>query len=1092
MNKDDLRELLAQPYQFNNWKKVVDFVFPNVSYLQTPVTIPIEANLVESFRQVGSVRMNDGKNLALFEVHVKSNVNIARNRVALRNLVAGYIDQDRNHGILAIYEKGTDEYRFTYTAKETDYDEETGDFVQRETATKRFTYILGANETCRTARDRFWELSQHKEDATIQDVENAFSVEKLSKEFFAKYKSQYSAFVDYLTTSNFKISAFNANEKAIRDFVKKMLGRIVFLQFVQKKRWLGASDTHYQDGDKQFMNHFWRCSERNEAFYSVHLTKLFFDTLNKNHRTNDSFEMPDSTIVCVPHLGGGLFEKDREDPELLTFPPALFENLFSFFSEYNFTIDENDSHENEVGIDPEMLGQIFENLLEDNKDKGAFYTPKPIVKYMCQESLIQYLLTAFEKEGVVTNETENQELEEKLGVLVKKCEAHEVIEYDRILTNALYDVKICDPAIGSGAFPMGILNEMVILINVLHNASPDVVEDIWEMDNWQPATVKKHIIQNSIYGVDIEKGAVDIARLRFWLSLIIDEEKPCNLPSLDYKIVVGNSLISKFEDEIIDIDWELKEEATQGNLFGDENEKTRQKLLKDISKKQIEFYAAENHQKEKLKLEIRNLKIDLLINQLKLQINKTGLEKVQELAKAKTQKNQTDQYLKTQGWKQSIIKLESLKKYPNQPFNHFDWKLDFPEVLNPEIAGKNLGFDMVIGNPPYGVRMDNNIRNYLSVKFPLVPDFEIYLYFISHSLQILKKLGCLYFIQPNTFLAIQYGKNFRQHLLNNIIEIVDLSGFPVFEFANVRTCILSLKLGLSTSDNVKLKSISNNLEVKTIRLTNREYLSANIGNWLTLFSINETFEEIISKLKSNPKLSSYCNVIRGYIAYRRSDLIKLYGEEEGNQIINEKQWHSSLKLNDDYLPEIMGKDLSKYHFRRRELYIKYGKHLASYVNMKFYQNPHIAVREIAEKSLICSWIYELIISSSSTHLIITKDSCTIDLKVILSILNSKLLGWYHYNTSSKAKKGMFPKVLVEDINNFPISIKIVNYENRLVNLVNQILKSENSNQETTDLEREIDVLVFKSYELTYEEIIVVVPEFWMGREEYEKINILNQ
>ena len=293
------------------------------------------------------------------------------------------------------------------------------------------------------------------------------------------------------------------------------------------------------------MYNLWQNSGKRETFYQLILAPLFFDALNQNKRPNEEFTLSDGQTFRIPYLGGGLFEKDRNEPDFLTFPKSLFENLFDFFNEYNFTIDENDPHENEIGIDPEMLGHIFENLLEDNKDKGAFYTPKPIVKYMCQESLIQYLLTAFEKEGLIEGEEEKNIREEQLGHLVRKYEANELIEHDHLLAKALYDIKVCDPAIGSGAFPMGILNEMVMLINVLHNASPDVVEDIWKMDNWQPATVKKHIIQNSIYGVDIEKGAVDIARLRFWLSLIIDEEKPTTLPSLDYKIVVGNSLIKQ-------------------------------------------------------------------------------------------------------------------------------------------------------------------------------------------------------------------------------------------------------------------------------------------------------------------------------------------------------------------------------------------------------------------------------------------------------------------------------------------------------------------------------------------------------------------
>jgi len=844
MNKEDLRSLLNKPYQFENWKNVIDFVFPNVSYLQQPLTIQTDNEKVESFRQVGSLRLNDGKNLAIFEVHVKPNVNIARNRVELRNLVAGYIDQERNHGVLAIYEKGTDEYRFTYTAKETDYDEDKGVFVQKETEAKRFTYILGANETCRTARDRFWELSENKDKATIKDVENAFSVEKLSKEFFTKYKIQYKAFVDYLVGSTYKISKFDADEKAIRDFVKKMLGRIVFLHFVQKKGWLGASNAEYKDGDKQFMYKLWQNSKKNETFYQLVLVPLFFDALNKNHRPDDAFTFPDESILRIPYLGGGLFEKDREDPDFLTFPPALFNGLFEFFNEYNFTIDENDPHENEVGIDPEMLGQIFENLLEDNKDKGAFYTPKPIVKYMCQESLIQYLLTAFEKEGVITDEPEKLELEEKLGKLVKKYEANEVIEYDRILAKALYNVKICDPAIGSGAFPMGILNEMVMLINLLHDASPDVVNDLWKMTNWQPATVKKHIIQNSIYGVDIEKGAVDIARLRFWLSLIIDEEKPCNLPSLDYKIVVGNSLISKFEDEVIDIDWEVKEEATQGNLWGDETDRFRQKILLNIDAKQKDFYLAENHQKEKLGLEIRNLKIELLITLFKLKIKNDGFENIQE-KKIHILKQQTEKFLITEGWKKTITRLENLKKHSEKPFQHFDWRLDFPEVLNPEIAGKNVGFDVVIGNPPYGAKISDDEKKVLLKKYKSAKSIpgvqkgslDSYTLFIDLGHWLCYIGGNLHFIVPLSITSSESMTGIH-NLIESDCSLIKISSYavrpqPVFENAVVNTSILFF-----LKDGVKNKQIFTTKLYRKNQNFNLEHLVNNLNflnvNGLTL------------------------------------------------------------------------------------------------------------------------------------------------------------------------------------------------------------------------------------------------------------------
>ena len=199
-------------------------------------------------------------------------------------------------------------------------------------------------------------------------------------------------------------------------------------------------------------------------------------------------------------------------------------SLLDFFASYNFTIDENDPDDAEVGVDPEMLGRIFENLLEDNKDKGAFYTPKEIVSYMCRESLIAYLQTGIDDEP--TKEAIRQ------FVTTHQVQEHLPENTDQLLK----DVKICDPAIGSGAFPMGLLKELFLCRTALEGISQH-----------QAAEIKKHIIQQNVYGVDIERGAVDIARLRFWLSLIVDEETPQALPNLDFKIMQGNSLLEQYK-----------------------------------------------------------------------------------------------------------------------------------------------------------------------------------------------------------------------------------------------------------------------------------------------------------------------------------------------------------------------------------------------------------------------------------------------------------------------------------------------------------------------------------------------------------------
>ncbi|HUM89714.1 MAG TPA: hypothetical protein PKV50_09290, partial [Prolixibacteraceae bacterium] len=520
---------------------------------------------------------------------------------------------------------------------------------EKTTNAKRYTFLLGPSETCKTAAERFEVLSTERE-ITFQTLVNAFSVEKLSKAFFDEYTLHYQNFCDYLQESNYRKSVFNITfpagatkqekdkaSKPIRDFVKKLLGRIVFLYFVQKKGWLGASDTDYTDGLGDFIKQLFNKSGGNDTFYSSWLTVLFFDTLNKE-RPNDDFTMPDGKTVKVPFLNGGLFDKEEFDEHLLTFPAKLFHHpdfedtiltekskgnargFLDFLDAFNFTVYEDSPDDHTVAVDPEMLGHIFENLLEDNKDKGAFYTPKEIVHYMCQESLTEYCLSLdFSDYGITMIDEDKRKLIESIikkkevdfELLKKSCQSEESSKsWFRQLEMHLDKVKICDPAIGSGAFPMGLLQEIFSIKELIAYETGK---------EWKPAEAKLNIIQNSIYGVDIEKGAVDIARLRFWLSLVVDEEKPRPLPNLDYKIVVGDSLISKFDGEIVEIDWDVKE-GTQTDMFGNENLQNRKQLLQILTDKQRKYFDPTDKNKKALALEIRNHKIDILINQLELMV----------------------------------------------------------------------------------------------------------------------------------------------------------------------------------------------------------------------------------------------------------------------------------------------------------------------------------------------------------------------------------------------------------------------------------------------------------------------------------------
>ncbi len=403
-------------------------------------------------------------------------------------------------------------------------------------------------------------------------------------------------------------------------------------------------------------------------------------------------------MVKVPFLNGGLFDRDAPDRKgPIPLPARLFHNdpnpddpalrgFLDFLNAYNFTVHEDSPDDHTVAVDPEMLGNIFENLLEDNKDKGAFYTPRAIVHYMCQESLIEYLDTALNQPGHRTDLADFVSTKLPNAFVTRQASAIDAL---------LGSVKICDPAIGSGAFPMGLLQEIYLCKLALNElANPNAQATAGDTH----AQIKLDIIQNSIYGVDIERGAVDIARLRFWLSLVVDEERPRALPNLDYKIVVGNSLVSKLDDEILTLDWTLR------GTIGAEQEIVR--LTKRLGQKQRAFFSASGD-KVASQREIRDLKIDLLLAQI-------TLDRAKVVAKmpgtslfglsAKDQKLQITLQEQVQGLDASLRKLRAIRQDPAKSLPYFDWRLDFPEVLNPHVT-ENVGFDIVIGNPPY-IRQD--------------------------------------------------------------------------------------------------------------------------------------------------------------------------------------------------------------------------------------------------------------------------------------------------------------------------------------------------------------------------------------------------
>jgi len=638
-----------------------------------------------------------------------------------------------------------------------------------------YTYVFGEGEKGRTAAKRFFDLAK-KSKKSLKDLEEAFSVEALSDDFFTKYKELYKEFESDIVSNASRLSLFKVpdREKAARDFVKRMMGRVIFLYFLQKRGWMGCK-VKWENGDEKFMKHFFEAAEENELFYHNYLRPLFFHVLaEKREKVDEDCIINKKNFGKVPYLNGGLFEKDENHPEMLTLSHGIFKKFFEILESYNFTIIEDDPEYREVAVDPEMLGHIFENLLEDNKEKGAFYTPKEIVQYMCRESLLEYLTTKLSEKIKV----DSKELKDALRQFVTLHHFAPINNIDQradeYIIQALKDVKVCDPAIGSGAFPMGVLHEMFRLIEFFEDR--DSLYSIWNIEKWDAARFKESIIQNSIYGVDIEKGAVDIARLRFWLSIIIDEEEPKPLPNLDYKIVVGDSLLSKFDGHILEIDWNIKVDVNAKNDLSKRVAELAQRIkdgLQLIAKKQEEFFQTEIENKDQLLTEIRKLKIELLLDQLKFNKGKyidTHPLKGGFAPTAKEKKQNLERELTIKKYDDLQASLQVLLKDAKKPFNHFDWNLDFPEVLNPLIRGEKRGFDIVIANPPY-MRVQEitkslpDDKDALEAKYQNARmSYDLANLFFELAINLSHKRSTNCFIFPHKFFNAASAEVFRDYL----------------------------------------------------------------------------------------------------------------------------------------------------------------------------------------------------------------------------------------------------------------------------------------------------------------------------------------
>jgi len=840
-----------------------------------------------------------------------------------------------------------------------------------------------------------------------------------------------------------------------------------------------------------------RSAEVGKAFAKIpYLNSSLFEPTEIEHSGLFISQLKDGKLPIIPSTVLKDTAGKKRSGELMT-----LEYLFEFLDAYDFAGEgsEEIQEENKTLINASVLGLIFEKI-NGYKD-GSFFTPGFITMYMSRETIRRAVVQKFnDLKGWDCQDIEG--LYNKIGDRTEdRKEANEIIN----------QLKICDPAVGSGHFLVSALNEIIALKSELKVLSDtqgkrlkeyhvEVVNDELitadedgDLFDYHPANPesqrvqealfheKQTIIENCLFGVDINPNSVKICRLRLWIELLKNsfykEESNFTeletLPNIDINIKCGNSLISRYGLDA-DIRQALKKSKwsidsyrlavmTYRNAQSKEEKRAMERLIESI-KNDFEYEVAANDK--------RLVQLKKLNGELFTLTNQTSLFE-------RSKKEIADWNKKVNELTEKIKKLESeLEEIKNNKIyeNAFEWRFEFPEVLNDE--GDFVGFDVVIGNPPYGVSIKGQERQFLVKELGSVPDFEIYYWFINRAYLILCKSYQFSYIIPNTILFNLFAQNYRLSLFKNwhFEEIVDCTDFIVFSDATVRNAIFMMKKDNDGTSmiyrNTQDANHFNDIIIRPKSFLSREYIENNNQNWGLLFKLNSEILTLTAKIRQSSIFLStiFPESSQGLIAYD-----KYQGQSE--QIIKDRVYHSFEKNEIFYRHWLYGEDVKRYIVKwNGKEYINYCEGIANPREPKFFTGKRILIREITNPNIFAAITSDELYNDPS--IIIVKDNPSgnhLKLECVLAILNSKLATFYHFNSSPKATKGAFPKILVNDINKFPIPKCIDNgIQAKIIEIVNQIaIELMNDLPIPSNIENNIDQLVYEAYGLTEEEIRIV-------------------
>jgi hypothetical protein len=812
----------------------------------------------------------------------------------------------------------------------------------------------------------------------------------------------------------------------------------------------------------------------------------------------------------MPLRANTVLKDDKNKPVALSLNSLQY--LLDFLNAYDFASEgsEEIQEERKTLINASVLGLIFEKI-NGYKD-GSIFTPGFITMYMCRQAIRQTVVNKFKDKY----KWKADKFEDLHNYISDDRSAKGILEYNELINS----LTICDPAVGSGHFLVSALNEIIALKSELgiladakgirltdHIATVEndellvidkernffsyQVEDAGdkitvpnaEMQRVQETLFheKQNLIENSLFGVDINPKSVQICRLRLWIELlknayyITDGSESRGelqtLPNIDINIKTGNSLVSRFG-----LDEDLKP-ALSKSKFSIQSYKLAVQTYKEAENKE------QKHEMQMLintikndfttELSFRNklaksyvkakavvVKISSEINSMKLWKEKIPKKTIEELEKATA---------KFEKLEKEVQEIENNKIFSNA----FEWRFEFPEVLDDD--GNYLGYDIVIGNPPYvsSKDFDKSLIPYLKSSFKTSQyQLDLYVAFIERSLNILKNRGIISFITPNSWLKNLMFTEIRKFLLDNLsfkILFPNLKG--IFQEASVDTLIF---LGNKSSNNA-IVEINHFIKEKPItkHMVQQNSFSSNDRYTFNVeISSNESsiFEKI--KLKS-VKLQDIADITRGVNPYDK------YAGHTEEQIRN-KVFHASYKKDETFVPEIRGKHVNSYCYRwDGKHFISYGDWLAAPREKKYFTGERLIMRQVLGKTLLCTVLSEDLIIDQSIFIAKIKEECKTDysIKYVQGVLASKLLSYY-FRHSSNEFDALFPKIKIGEFRQLPIAIVHRNEQELISGKVTELLNLKAIDLDSgSEIIEEIDRIIYSLFELTEEEIKIVEATF---------------